>query len=89
MQMRVNEFPKRPLPNAPQPEPPQRSHVQPPMVFVYEKQGWEYKVLTKNVEGDPSLTEDELHALGASHWELVGMVPLPGTVQFYFKRVRI
>jgi len=89
MQMRLNEFPKHPLPNAPQPEPPQRSQVQPPMVFVYEKQGWEYKVVTKNVEADRSLTEDELNALGASNWELVGMVPLPGTVQFYFKRVRI
>jgi hypothetical protein len=33
-------------------------------------------------------SEEELNALGAEGWELVGIVALPETSQFYFKRAR-
>ena len=58
------------------------------MVYVYEKQGWEYKVVTKDAPDGQPLSEDELNALGESGWELVGIVPLPNKAHFYFKRVR-
>jgi hypothetical protein len=35
------------------------------------------------------MTEDELSTLGAEGWELVGVVALPATTQFYFKRARV
>src|SRR5262245_8687942 len=44
MRQNVNEFPKHPLPHVPAgPQEPQRPHVQPPTVFVYEREHWEYK----------------------------------------------
>jgi hypothetical protein len=52
------------------------------MVYVYEKQQWEYRVIAS------ALTEDALNMLGAEGWELVGVVTLPATTQFYFKRPR-
>jgi hypothetical protein len=52
------------------------------MVYVYEKQQREYKRIAS------AMTEDELNALGAEGWELVGVVALPDTTQFYFKRAR-
>jgi hypothetical protein len=58
------------------------------MVYVYEKQGWEYKVVTQSAADEHALSEEELNLLGQSGWELVGIVPLPARVQFYFKRVR-
>jgi hypothetical protein len=58
------------------------------MVYVYEKQGWEYKVVSKDLADDASLSEEELNELGTSGWELVGVAPLQTKVQFYFKRVR-
>jgi len=61
--------------------------VQPPTVFVYEKQGWEYRVVSSKTDEQP-LGEDALNALGKDGWELVGVVPLSSAVQFYFKRVR-
>jgi hypothetical protein len=33
------------------------------------------------------LTQGELNALGKDGWELVGVVALSNTVQFYFKRI--
>jgi hypothetical protein len=82
----LNEFPKYPLPYAAPPQEPQRPHVQPPTVFVYERQAWEYKVITKNALDDVQLTEDELNALGKDGWELVGVVPDLSAVRFYLKR---
>jgi Domain of unknown function (DUF4177) len=87
MKASVSEFPKHPFPHVPQPQEP-RPQLQPSTVFVYEKEGWEYKVLSKNTTDDPGLTEDELNALGKNGWELVGIIPLPSTVQFYLKRTR-
>jgi hypothetical protein len=89
MEHSVSEFPKRPLPHVPAtPQEPQRAHIQPPTVFVYERQGWEYKVVTRDIADDAPLSEDELNALGKDGWELVGVVPLARTVQFYLKRIR-
>jgi hypothetical protein len=44
------------------------------------------RVVSKEV--DQPLTQDELNALGKDGWELVGIVPLLNTVQFYLKRIR-
>jgi hypothetical protein len=83
MRTLVNEFPKRPLPHEPGPSRPQ---VQPPTVFVYEPQQWEYKVVGR--AADQPLTEAELNALGKDGWELAGIVSQPESVQFYLKRLR-
>ena len=85
MQTISSEFPKYPLPHVPQPNEPMRPQVQQPTILVYERQGWEYEVVSRNV--DQLLSQDELNAFGKDGWELVGVVPLPNTVQFYFKRV--
>jgi Domain of unknown function (DUF4177) len=53
------------------------------MVYVYEKQRWEYKMIFQG-----AMSEEELNALGAEGWELVGLVALPENTRFYFKRAR-
>jgi hypothetical protein len=83
-----SELPKRPLPHAPKPSQPAHPHVQQPTVYVYEKQVWEYKVVTASVVDEPLPTEDDLNAFGTEGWELVGVVALPTKVQYYFKRAR-
>jgi len=88
MKTLVAEFPKHPLPHVPQPQGPQHPRIQPPTVYVYEKQAWEYRVVTKNVADDATVREDALNAVGSEGWELVGVVPLPSKVQFVFKRMR-
>jgi hypothetical protein len=81
----IAEFPTHPLPNIPQP---QQSRVQSPTVFVYERQRWEYRVVTKNLADEPSLSEGDLNALGHDGWELVAVVPVQATAQFVFKRLK-
>lgn len=88
MLIRVNDSPQPPFPQPLQPRQPQVPQVQPPMVYVYEKQEWEYKIVARNVAAEKLLSEQELNALGVSGWELVGVVTLPDQVQFYFKRIR-
>jgi hypothetical protein len=88
MKTQIAEFPKHPLPQTPQPQPPQQPHIQPPTVFVYERQQWEYRVVTKSVANESSVSEDELNALGKDGWELVGVVPATSDVRFVFKRVK-
>jgi hypothetical protein len=68
--------------------PRQLPHVQPPMVYVYEKQAWEYKVVVEKAAAEAMPSEQEMNALGESGWELAGVVPLPDKVHFYFKRLR-
>jgi hypothetical protein len=63
-------------------------HVQPPMVYVYETQAWEYKVVVKIAATEEMPSEQEINALGESGWELAGVVPLPDKLHFYFKRIR-
>jgi hypothetical protein len=88
MSINVSEVPKHPLPNVPQPQEPQRPHVQPPTVFVYERQAWEYKVLLKDASDDSARTQEELNEFGRDGWELVAIVPVPNGVQLYLKRLR-
>src|SRR5688500_10568561 len=87
MKTNVSDFPTPPLPHVPQPTEPQRPHAQPPTVFVYERQGWEYKVVSREPDQAP-LGQDELNALGKDGWELVGVVPVSNAVQYYLKRLR-
>jgi hypothetical protein len=59
------------------------TNLDPPLVRVEPR--WEYKELIRDAgAGLPS--EAELNALGAEHWELVGMATVGGLVHFYFKR---
>ena len=57
-------------------------------VYVYEKQAWEYRVINRRIADEGTLPEADLNALGSEGWELVGVVPLPANVQFFFKRVK-
>jgi hypothetical protein len=70
-----------------QPEQSQQPPRQLPMVYVYEKQIWEYKIVVRDVAAELA-SEEELNALGAVGWELAGVIALPGQAQFYFKRLR-
>jgi len=80
--------PKQPAIEQPaRPQLPQGTQVHPPMVYVYEKQTWEYKIIVKNTAAEGLLSEEELNALGVSGWELAAVVTLRRTVLFYFKRV--
>ena len=80
--MSTQIVPPHPFPQSPQPPEPSGPHVRAPMVYVYEKQQWEYRIIAS------AMTEDELNTLGAEGWELVGVVALPASTQFYFKRAR-
>ena len=74
--------PPHPFLQPPQPPEPSVPQLHAPMVYVYEKQQWEYRIIAH------TMTEDELNTQGAEGWELVGVVALPTTTQFYFKRTR-
>jgi hypothetical protein len=87
MKTNVSEFPKQPLPHVP-PQPQPQPRIQAPTVFVYERRGWEHRVVSSASAGEPPLTEDELNALGKDGWELIAVVPLPDRIQFYLKRAR-
>ena len=88
MDIRVMDSPQPPLRPPSGPQQPQSAQTQRPMVYVYEKQEWEYKIIAKDAAKEELLSEHDLNALGTSGWELVAVLALPGTVQFYFKRVR-
>jgi hypothetical protein len=88
MKTHTAEFPKHPFRHIPQrPQQPEHPRVQPSTVFVYERQGWEYRIASRKSDEQP-LGEDELNALGNDGWELIGVVPLPHEVRFFFKRAR-
>jgi hypothetical protein len=86
MKTNIDEFPRHPLPQVPPAPEPQGPRQPLPTVFVYEKQEWEYKVVTRNAP--EVMAEDELNALGRDGWELVGVVTWSDTVRFFLKRVR-
>jgi hypothetical protein len=77
----LSEFPKRPVPEIPKP----RTQ---PMVYVYERQAWEYKTIIKGATADAVLSERELNDLGAGGWELVGVITVGQSVHYHFKRLR-
>ena len=64
---------------------PHEGHIEPP--FVPLEPRWEYKDVVREV-ATGLLSEAELNALGAEHWELTGVVPAGTRVHFYFKRER-
>lgn len=88
MKTQLAEFPKHPFPHVPQPPEPGQRRVQPPTVYVYEKQAWEYRVIGRTMADEGMLPEAELNALGSEGWELVGVVQVRAKVQFVFKRVK-
>jgi hypothetical protein len=65
----------------------QAEFIRPPIVYVKEKPVWEYKQLVRNLAQEKTPTEDELNALGADGWELVGIFTATPFVYFYFKRL--
>lgn len=58
------------------------------MIYVYERQEWEYQVVIRDAAEKEPLSERELNELGTIGWEIVGVVTLSRKVQCYFKRVR-
>ena len=64
---------------------PRESRIEPPLVPIDPR--WEYNVVVRDVSAGP-LSETELNALGAEHWELVGIVPSEGRIHYYLKRER-
>jgi len=70
------------------PNRPQVETVRPPMVYVKEKLGWEYKHLTRQLNEEALLSEPQLNVLGGEGWELAGVFADSTTAHYYFKRVR-
>ena len=70
-----------------QPSEPDLEGIQPPMVYVHRAPIWEYKRITRDLDKEQLLDEQELNALGAEGWELVTSVTVGETVTyFYFRR---
>jgi hypothetical protein len=88
MAIRLADPPSHPFPQPPQPQHAERRQVQPPMVYVYEKPAWEYKVVVSDAAEHALLSEQELNDLGSIGWELVGVAGLTSKVQYCFKRAR-
>ena len=62
------------------------THVEPPSVYVESR--WEYRELVREPGSSSHPTEDDLNALGADGWELMGVVARGEQVHFFFKRER-
>lgn len=71
-------FPPRPVPGPGAP-------LEPPLVWVEPR--WEYRDVVRHVAEEGALSEAELNALGAEHWELTGVLPMGEAVHYYLKRV--
>ncbi len=69
------------------PEEPTGRLSQQPMIYVKEKLSWQYHQLERNLKKEAAPTEDELNALGAEGWELVGVLSSGSVARFYFKRL--
>ena len=74
------------VPFPPRPAEPRGAHIQPPWVPFEPR--WEYKEVVRDLQTQGLLTEPELNALGAEHWELAGVASEKNRVHFYFKRER-
>jgi hypothetical protein len=55
---------------------PQETRIEPPLVSVEPR--WEYSIVVRDIADGP-LSEPELNALDAEHWELVGNCRSGGT----------
>ena len=80
----VAEIPRPPW-SPRQPELPHDVRVETPLVQVEPQ--WEYREVVRE-PGAALMTAAELDDLGASHWELVGVVSAVDGVLFFFKRER-
>ncbi len=69
------------------PPAPDTPGIQPPMVYIQENLKWEYKCVSRNLDREKVLGEDELNALGAEGWELATSLVFGSTVTFYFRRL--
>ena len=69
-----------------QPSEPDLEGVQPPMVYIRKGLTWEYKRITRDLDKEQILDEEELNALGAEGWELVTSVTVGSITNFYFRR---
>ena len=85
----------QPFPIIPPPTPPQEPDVPAvaplitPVVYVQEKQVWEYKVVQREA-GEPGLIDEaELNTWGADGWELVGIMPHAAAIVYVFKRLKL
>jgi hypothetical protein len=65
---------------------PRGQPIAPPWVPVELR--WEYKDVVRDLDVEGLLTEADLNALGADHWELSGVAGEGTRVHFYFKRER-
>ena len=74
------------VPFTPRPFEPRAPHLTPPWVPV--EPSWEYREVVRDLDSGGLLTEGDLNALGAEHWELAGVVSDASQVHFYFKRER-
>jgi hypothetical protein len=75
------------IPFPPRPDQSPRSRVEPPWVPFEPR--WEYKDLVRDLETEALVSQAELDALGAEHWELAGVLSEGPRAHFYFKRERV
>ena len=68
-------------------EPKQPEPIHPPMIYVKESLKWEYKQITRDLEKESPLSDEELNALGAEGWEMSGVAQQPPLTYYYFKRL--
>ena len=68
-------------------EPKQPEPIHPPMIYVKESLKWEYKQITRDLEKESPLSDEELNALGAEGWEMSGIAQQPPLTYYYFKRL--
>jgi hypothetical protein len=59
------------------------ARMEPPFVPIDPR--WEYKTIVRKA-GEELLSEADLNALGAEHWELAGVASAGAQVTFYLKR---
>ena len=57
-----------------------------PIVYEKEETVLKYKLLTRNLEKEETLTEQELNELGAKGWELCGVLTIASVAHYYFKK---
>jgi hypothetical protein len=74
------------IPFPPRPQERRGVRMEPPWVPVEPR--WEYHELVRPANEGELPTEADLNALGAEHWELVGVMRAEGQAHFYFKRER-
>ena len=66
------------------PRDPRIEEVHPPAIFIREDLTWEYKQLSRDLDKEQILNEDELNKLGAEGWVLATSVMVDSVVYFYF-----